>query len=68
MKELGVGTVARSKGGFIAAYNRAWGNPARMSEGWKERRLEYISRYLPQYKNNPTEGRKLGLIAWGYMP
>lgn len=68
MKELGVGTTARSRAGFIAAYNIAWDNPKRMSDGWRHRRYEYINRYLPQYKNNPTEGRKLGLIAWGYMP
>lgn len=68
MKELGVSVVARSPSGFIAAYNRAWGNPSRMSDSWKHRRWAFIRRTLPQYKDNPTERRRLSLIAWAYDP
>lgn len=68
MRRLGVSEVARSQRGFLMAYKRASGIPARLSEYWKKNRNGFIARHLVQYRNNPTYRRKLALIAWAYMP
>jgi len=76
MRVLGVSVVARSRSGFLAAYRRAGGKPARLSEYWRNRRDNFIKRHMAQVKLNreplfedgfPTR-RHLALVAWAYSP
>ena len=67
MKRKGVSEVARSKRGFLTAYNKAK-TSSNLSEKWENKRREFIARHLAQYKKNPTPRRKLALIAWAYNP
>lgn len=41
---------------------------ATKNQSWAERRNSFIARHLVQYEKNPTERRKLALIAWAYNP
>lgn len=67
MERLGVSEVARSARGFLSAY-RAAGTGAKLPAEWRQKRLAFIKRHLPQYKQNPTYRRWLSLIAWSYRP
>ena len=66
MRRLGVSKVARGPGGFIQAYRRYGARDLPLS--WKRKRNAFIARHLAQYRKNPTERRRLALIAWAYMP
>jgi len=33
---------------------------------WGEKRNAFIDRHLAQYRKNPTERRRLALLAWGF--
>ena len=68
MRKLKVSEVARSPRGFLTAYKRAGGNPAKLSEDWQKKRAGFIARHKAQYDKNKTERRKLALIAWAYNP
>lgn len=72
----GVSAVARSPRGFFAAYKRLR-FPAKMAtepvpgypnQTWAQRRAAFVARHLEQYRQNPTERRRLALIMWAYMP
>jgi len=73
----GVSEVARSPRGFVAAYNRAGGDPRKMAlmkvpgypnQNWAQRRRNFVARHLAQYRTNPTPRRRLALIMWAYDP
>lgn len=73
---LGVSSVARSPRGFLAAYRRAGGQPAKLSERWRRRREAFIARHMAQVRERgeplwegglPTR-RHLALIMWAYSP
>jgi hypothetical protein len=76
-EELGVSEVARSTRGFMAQYEKADGDPRRLSDYWINRRNDFVARHMAQYKNNdeplwdddglPTR-RHLALIMWAYSP
>jgi len=77
-KRMGVSEVARSKAGFMGAYRAAGGDPARLSEYWRNRRWNFIKRHAAQAHANgeslfdektgmPTR-RHLALIFWAYSP
>lgn len=68
MRRLKVSEVARSPRGFLTAYKRAGGNPNNLSEAWHNKRRGFIARHLVQYRQNPTQRRKLALNAWAYEP
>lgn len=76
MERLGVSKVARSPRGFLAAYKhhrtaaatKKAPVPGYPGQTWGERRNAFIGRHLPQYRANPTERRRLALIAWAYAP
>jgi hypothetical protein len=73
---LGVSEVARSERGFLTAYRKAGGSPARLSEWWRNRRDNFVKRHMAQLKAHgeplwvaglPTR-RHLALIMWAYSP
>ena len=68
MRRLKVSQVARSPRGFLTQYKRAGGNPAKLSDGWKNKRRGFIARHKAQYDVNPTKRRKLALQAWAFNP
>lgn len=63
MDRLEVSKIARGSGGFLYSYLR--GN---VSEDLMKKRESFITRTLPQWRNNPTIRRGLSLIAWAYLP
>lgn len=74
--QFGVSVVARSDRGFLAAYKRAKGKAARLSDDWYFRREDFIKRHMAQVKKReeslwnggvPTR-RHLALIMWAYSP
>lgn len=81
MDKYKVSLVARGKvdstatdKGFLQIY-KTIDDPKKMykimatdNQSWGDRRDAFISRHLPQYRDNPTLRRKLSLIAWAYMP
>jgi hypothetical protein len=67
MKRLKVSEVARSPRGFLTAYKKAK-SPDNLSDKWKVKREGFIARHNAQFKKNPTNRRKLALIAWAYNP
>lgn len=67
MRRLKVSEVARSPRGYLTALKRA-GSYDKLSDKWKQKRRGFVSRHLAQYKKNPTERRRLALIAWSYDP
>ena len=75
-KALGVSEVARGRGGFIAAYKAAGGDPMRLSEHWQRKRDGFVKRHVAQMRAHgepafvdgaPTR-RALALICWAYFP
>lgn len=72
----GVSTVARSRRGFLRAYQAA-GTSRALPEAWKLKREGFVARHLAQAKRAgepwfdpsglPTR-RHLALIMWGYSP
>lgn len=77
MKELDVSHVARSKRGFLTAYQKAGGKSTNLSDYWHTKREGFIARHMAQMIANderlfngdgqPTR-RHLALIAWAYSP
>lgn len=77
MEVQNVSEVARSKRGFLTAYQRARGEPAHLLDHWYTRRDGFIARHMAQVIGNdedlfgkdglPTR-RHLALIAWAYSP
>ena len=68
MRRLKVSEVARSRRGFTTAYKRAGGDPNKLSDSWKRKRLAFIARHGVQYHKKPSTRRRLALIAWAYDP
>jgi hypothetical protein len=72
-----MGSVARSKRGFLAAYAKAGGNLSRLSAFWKKKRAGFINRHTAQMRKRreplfdksgqPTR-RHLALIMWAASP
>jgi hypothetical protein len=69
----GVSKVARGRGGFMRAYQKA-GRFSKLSDEWKRKRAGFIARHLAQakgerlWKNGEPSRRALALIMWAYMP
>lgn len=79
----GVSAVARAPGGFLPAYRKAGGVPARMQtlrhssgQSWSSRRDGFIARHMAQAdvlwewvggEERPTR-RHLALAVWAYSP
>jgi hypothetical protein len=76
MRRAGVSKVARGRGGFLPAYRRAGGDPAKLSAAWRQKRDAFIARHLAQARVNGEKltrvdgpsRRHLALIAWAYSP
>lgn len=68
MEREKVSKIARSKKGFLTAYDKVNGDPTKLSQFWLNKRNSFIARTLAAYKKNPTYRRFLSLIAWAYMP
>ncbi len=73
MKKLKVSEVARSPNGFLGQYKKykTYNNfkNNKVPNGlidWSEKRNAFVDRHLAQYRKNPTERRRLALLAWGY--
>ncbi len=73
MKRLKVSEVARQPSGFLGQMKKhgSFDNfkDKKVPDGnitWKEKRQNFISRHLAQYKKNPTERRAYSMLAWGY--
>jgi hypothetical protein len=73
MKRLKVSEVARSPSGFLGqmkkygSYEDFKNKTASNSNmTWEDKRNSFIARHLAQYRINPTERRRLSLLAWGY--
>lgn len=76
-RRQGVSTVARSPGGFLAAYRRARGAWRRLPAAWIAKRAGFIARHMAQLEGRneplvdedgmPTR-RHLALIMWAYSP
>lgn len=73
MKKEKVSEVARSPSGFLGQYKKykTFNNfkDNKVPNGkidWGDKRNAFIDRHLVQYKNYPTERRRLALLAWGY--
>ena len=76
MERRHVSEVARSKRGFLTAYQEAGGHSRALSPEWIARRDGFIARHMAQVIANdeplmvdgkPTR-RHLALIAWAYSP
>ena len=79
-EEGGVSQVARSKRGFMRAYEKADGSPARMGEEstsgqlWVDRRRNFVARHMaqvrkrkePLWKNGAPTRRHLALMMWAF--
>jgi len=69
---LGVSEVARSPRGFVRAYEALRSRTASASvplfpnQTWGQRRHNFVKRHLAQYRQNPTERRRLALLMWAY--
>ena len=75
MKKKKVSDVARSSTGFLGQYkkHKTFNNfkDRQVPNGnidWEEKRKGFIARHYAQYKKNPTERRRLAMIAWGFLP
>jgi hypothetical protein len=71
MQAQGVSKVARAPRGFLTAYKRAGGDPARLSPAWRARREAFIARHAAQLTTKDRRGltrRRLALIAWAWDP
>lgn len=75
-KAWGVSEVARSPRGFLRQYREADGNPDELSDYWRNRRNNFVSRHLAQVRTRgellvvhdlPTR-RLLALIMWAAAP
>ena len=74
----GVSEVARSKRGFVRAYESANGKKSQMGnerttgEAWVNRRTNFIKRHVAQldkaWENGEPTRRHLALIMWAYTP
>lgn len=79
---VGVSRVAAGPGGFLAAYQRAGGDPAALGAhrasgaSWRDRRNGFVARHRAQAKQNregwwhngrPTR-RHLALAVWAWSP
>ena len=73
-RRLGVSKVARSRRGFMRAYEKSpsgkamWKKAATKGESWGARRRNFLKRALAQYRSNPTYRRWLSLVMWAYWP
>ena len=81
---LGVSEVARSRRGFLRAYERhgAATRHARMrchhsnrnssrsptAWTWGQERARFVARHMAQYRQHPTYRRWLALVMWAYKP
>jgi hypothetical protein len=73
MEEMGVSEVARSRRGFFHAWNEhkssVWSHrDPKYDQLWSERRDNFVSRHMQQFRANPTLRRFLALVAWAYTP
>ena len=73
IKKQRVSEVARASGGFLSEYkkHKTFGNfkdniVPNGSEDWESKRRNFIKRHLAQYRQQPTERRRLALLVWGY--
>ena len=73
MISLKVSERARKPDGFLGTYFAS--NPRKLNENYPGKSHDYmterenfIKRHLVQYKANPTERRRLALIAWAFDP
>ena len=72
---LGVSEVARSRRGFMRAYQRH-GTAAAMRKAphptrdhsWAVERAHFVKRHMAQYRSHPTRRRWLALVMWAYRP
>ena len=71
---LGVSEVARSRRGFMRAYERHGTASAtrraahHSSHTWGTERTNFVKRHMAQYRKNPTYRRWLALVMWAYRP
>ena len=82
MEAEGVSEVARSKRGFLTAYERAKGDVRKLGrdpafgQDWVQRRNNFVKRHMgqilkrgePLWVNGRPSRRHLALIAWAYSP
>jgi hypothetical protein len=68
MRQQKVSQVARSPGQFVDQYRKANGNPKNLPDHWRRKRNAFVARHLKQYRQHPTERRRLALIAWAFNP
>lgn len=80
IEERGVGKVARSKRGFLAAYRRARGDVSKLARrkvpgidrdvDWAAWRDGFVARHLAQYEapGGKTRRRWLALVLWAHIP
>lgn len=73
MRKLGVSEVARSPMGFFNQWGRmgadVWKHEdPKFGQMWRDRRYNFCSRHMEQFRRNPTLRRFLALIAWAYTP
>ena len=82
MEAEGVSEVARSKRGFLTAYQRVRGDVQKLGrdpafgQDWVRRRNNFVARHMAQIRNRKeplwVDGRPsrrhLALIAWAYSP
>ena len=74
--KLGVSEVARGPRGFVSEYRKARTSRAMMrrpvpgypGQTWGQRRAAFIARHQAQYRQNPTERRRLALLMWAFNP
>lgn len=77
-KRRGVSKVARSPRGFLRAYQKAGGDPNRISLHWRRRRQHFIARHMAQAAQNgealwdietdTPSNRGLALMMWAFRP
>lgn len=76
LTQLNVSQRARKADGFYTVYIKNKGNLDVLSKlkypgkkhSYLDERNQFIARHLVQYKKNPTDRRRLALIAWAFLP
>ena len=65
IKQYKVSIQARKPGQFLSVYKL---HGQQLPQKWAEKRENFITRHIIQYRENPTIRRRLAIITWAYDP
>lgn len=65
IRKYKVSLRARQPHQFLSVYSK---HGSQLPIKWEQKRNNFISRHLVQYRHNPTIRRRLALITWAFDP